>query len=234
MRATIIIAQYRQPHLTIACVESLRRHHGEEPEIVIVDDGSPPSDVEQVSSAGLCNVQLIRRPHRGVTAAWNAGAARNSADVLVFLNNDVVTTGPWVNSLTAPLVDQCIVVAGVERRRERRVDEAILRRLPTHTFASGWCFAIRRHDFEAADGFRESLTLYFSDTDLQARLLGRSGCGSDGIATVPGLPLRHLGHATTSQCPSRQATWHADRRRFERLWRATTLNRRADRGRDFE
>lgn len=220
MRTTIIIAQYGRPQLTISCVHSLRRHHGERPEIVIVDDGSRAEDVEQVSMAGLGNVELIRRPHRGVTAAWNAGAARSSADVLVFLNNDVVTTGPWAPQLTSTLADERVVVAGVARRRERFVDPEVLGLLPTRFFAAGWCFAVRRDDFESVNGFRECLRLYYSDTDLQARLLDRRGSGPAGIGTMTGLPLRHLGHATTSQCVWRNALWQADRRRFERLWRS--------------
>lgn len=218
MRSAIVIAQHGQPQLTIACVQSLRRQHGEEPPVVVVDDGSAPGDIELVASAGLNNVELLRRSRRGVTSAWNAGAAKCSAEVLVFLNNDVVTTGPWINRLCEPLRDQRCIVVGVAHRRERHLDEQTLGRLPTRVFASGWCFAVRRADFEAVDGFRVSLRLYFSDTDLQARLLRQSGCGSEAIATVTRLGLRHLGHATTSLCDTRKEQWLADPRRFVRLW----------------
>jgi len=218
MESAIVIAQHGQPHLTMACLQTLRRHHGEEPPVVLVDDGSRPGDLEQVLLAGVANLQVVRRPHRGVTAAWNAGAARCTADVLIFLNNDVVTTGVWVDRLAALLRDDCVAIAGVERRRERRVDRKVLDGLPSTEFAAGWCFAVRRNDFEAMRGFRTALRLYFSDTDLQSRLLLARGVGREGIAT-DSLPLQHLGHATTSTCANRQTQWSADRRRFQRLWR---------------
>jgi GT2 family glycosyltransferase len=115
------------------------------------------------------------------------------------------------------LSDERRVIAGVQRRRERHLGDDLLSRLPSRIFAAGWCFAVRRRDFEAVNGFRGALRLYFSDTDLQSRLLLRSGRGMEGIATAR-LPLRHLGHATTSFCTTRKEQWLADRRRFQRLW----------------
>ncbi len=225
MQVDVIIAQHGQPQLTITCIETLRRHHGDEPAVRLVDDGSAAGDVEQVQAAGLCNVELVRRPHRGVTAAWNAAAARSQADVLVFLNNDVITVGPWVERLIAPLHRPRIRVAGVALRRERQLEEALLARLPTREFAVGWCFAVRRQDFEAVGWFREALRLYFSDTDLQARLLQGRDAGSGSLAIVPQLPLRHLGHATAALDPARKARWQADRRRFRRLWNGMATTR---------
>jgi GT2 family glycosyltransferase len=217
MHSTIIIAQHGQAHLTIGCIESIRRYHGEQPEIILVDDGSSTRDVEQVARASLNNVAFLRQAHRGVTAAWNAGAAQATGEVLVFLNNDVTTFGAWVGRLTSLLDDERTVIAGVQRRRERHLDPELLSRLPSKIFAAGWCFAVRRRDFEAIRGFRGALRLYFSDTDLQSRLLVRGGRGSDGIATAR-LPLRHLGHATTAFCTTRKEQWQADRRRFRRFW----------------
>jgi hypothetical protein len=128
--------------------------------------------------------------------------------------------------------DERVAVAGVERRRERHLDPRVLGRLPSNVFAAGWCFAVRRCDFEAVRGFRGALRLYFSDTDLQSRVLLHRGCGPEGIATMP-LPLRHLGHATTAVCPTRKEQWHADRRRFRRFWegrseRAQTLQAKGE------
>jgi GT2 family glycosyltransferase len=217
MQSTIIIAQHGQAPLSIGCIESIRRHHGDEPRIVLVDDGSAASEVEQVAAAGLANVELLRQSHRGVTAAWNAGAERANGDVLIFLNNDVISIGPWVCRLASLLDDERIAVAGVQRRRERHLAPDLLDQLPSKVFAAGWCFAVRRRDFEAVQGFRGALRLYFSDTDLQSRLLLRSGRGAEAIA-IARLSLRHLGHATTELFPTRKEQWLADRRRFRRFW----------------
>jgi GT2 family glycosyltransferase len=224
-RATIVIAQHGMPQLTITCLQTFRRHHGDQTAVVLVDDGSAIADIEQVAAAGLSNVELVRQPHRGVTAAWTAGARRSSGDVLVFLNNDVVTTGPWLDALCDPLRNERFAVTGVERRCERQVPPAVLRQLPASTFAAGWCFAVRRSDFEVVGGFRNSLRLYFSDTDLQARILRQRRLDALGIATPAGLHLRHLGHATTAHSPTRREQWQADRRRFVRLWHGSEVSR---------
>ena len=224
-RATIVIAQHGMPQLTITCLQTFRRHHGDRPPVVLVDDGSALADIEQVATAGLNNVEFIRQSHRGVTAAWTAGARRSSADVLVFLNNDVVTTGPWLDALCEPLRNESVAVTGVERRCERQGPPPIIDRLPSSTFAAGWCFAVRRADYRAVGGFRNSLRLYFSDTDLQARILRQRRLDALGIATPTGLNLRHLGHATTAHSPTRREQWQADRRRFVRLWRGSDVSR---------
>ncbi len=218
MRATVIIAQYGQSRLTVRCIDSFRRAHGESTPLIVVDDGSAPGDIEPIAGAGFGNLQLIRAVHRGVTAAWNRGARQAAAEILVFLNNDTISTGRWLEQLVEPLQSQAVMVAGAQEREERRLPDAVLRRLPTTTFVQGWCFAVRRSDLEAVGGFRESLRLYFSDTDLQARLLQRAHLGREGLACTPVTALSHLGHATTRQSPERRPQWLADRRRFIRLW----------------
>lgn len=218
--ATVIIAQHGRSELTLDCIRSFRVWHGDGPRIVVVDDGSPPADVRAIARARLMNVELICRPRAGVTSAWSIGARAVTSPALVFLNNDATTHARWLDDLASPVLAGTAVTAGVELRTEQAVPEAVLRRLPTRRYAAGWCFAVRRDDFEAVGGFQRSLELYFSDTDLQARLLVQRGQGEEGIAVPIQERLRHLGHATTSRDPNRAARWRADRARFIELWRS--------------
>jgi GT2 family glycosyltransferase len=216
--ATIVIPQRGLSGLTLDCIRSFRRHHGDACRIVIVDDGSPPADVQAIAAQRLKNVDLVCRPPEGVTAAWNAGARGLDTPVIVFLNNDATTLAPWLDDLVAPLVHRTAVVSGAELRNERTVPAAILRRLPTRRFAAGWCFAVRRDDFEAVGGFNSTLETYFSDTDLQSRLLQHHDSDERGIAIPIGGRLRHAGHATARRDPNRASHWRADRARFISLW----------------
>ena len=216
----IIIAQYGQSALTQLCVASLRTAHPETP-VFVIDDGSPNGqDRRELQRACWKQVTIVSQ-HRnsGVTQAWNAGAEicreRMNPEFLVFLNNDVVTTGPWLPRLLAPLGQGTILLTGPAQRREQSLPQLMLSELPTTQFLEGWCLAIRTETFVAQGGFDATMRLYFSDTDLQCRLLAER---RDAIQMVDGLPLTHLGHQSTQTHPQRSHLWWRDRERFMAKW----------------
>lgn len=214
--ATIIIPQHGQAELTIAVVRGLRRFERVRFPIVVVDDGSRPEAVALIEQS-CGDVRLVRQPHLGVTAAWNRGLEQVATTFAVLLNNDVIVHGAWVDALVQPLREGSAALSGVELRRERAVSSTVLELLGRSEFLAGWCWAFRAADARGLGGFDESLRLYFSDTDLQARLLARTGRRSPPTV-VRGLPLRHAGHATTRLLPDRVAMWQGDRARFIEKW----------------
>ncbi|MBW3542808.1 MAG: glycosyltransferase [Planctomycetes bacterium] len=217
--AALIIPQHGRSDLTIACLQSIRRHEPVPPTAIVVDDGSLLEHVERIRRLQFGNVGVIAAGRSGVSAAWNCGAAAAAGcSRLVFLNNDVLADGPFLERLLEPLRMPNCLMAGARLRRETALPKETLARLPSNTFLEGWCLAVRRADFDAAGGFDESLRLYFSDTDLQGRLLANAGRSADALAAVPGLPVRHLGHATTRALPQRRRKWREDRTRFLEIW----------------
>lgn len=240
MNATIVIPQYGRFELTRRCVASIR----EDVPIVVVDDGSPEEPGDFLKSPG--SVLLVRQPHRGVTSAWNFGLRHVRTEFVVFLNNDVVADGPFVERLIGPLVENRALMTGVRMRTERLLPMTVLQRLPTIQFLEGWCFALRSDLLRALGGFDERMRLYWSDTDLQLRVVAhqralRANDGeywSDGVLewcvdrhalmAVDELPLRHDGHATARGLANLRALWRADREVFLRKWSsddATTQSR---------
>jgi GT2 family glycosyltransferase len=214
--ATIVIPQHDRTALTLSAVRALRRWEMRCWPIVVVDDGSNPiaaAELEQLSG----DVVLLRQPHHGVTAAWNSALRHVGTPLVVLLNNDVLIEGAWVDRLVQPLRSSVCMLSGVELRHEQAVPPAVLDRLGRSRFVAGWCWAFRVSDFRALGGFDESLRLYFSDTDLQARLLGRASPTADPVI-VTSLSLQHLGHASTRSLTSRRAQWRADRARFIAKW----------------
>ncbi|MEW4488379.1 glycosyltransferase [Thalassoglobus sp. JC818] len=216
-KTTIIIAQFGRSDLTLNCVRSLTEHHPHLAEILIVDDGSGSPDVAPLQSAQIERCTILSRPVRsGVTSSWNFAARFARGQMLVFLNNDVITTGLWCDSLIDPLADNSCVMTGVERRPAVELSDSIREAWKIDSLLSGWCFAIRREFFAQLNGFDEKLQLYFSDTDLQCRCLAQFGHGA--IRTVENLPLQHLGQQTTKDLPTRSQQWNDDRNHFERKW----------------
>jgi GT2 family glycosyltransferase len=134
--------------------------------------------------------------------------------VLIFLNNDTLTSGVWLPELAATLENGMALLAGVERRREPDLPAAFRR--PAPQLLAGWCLALRRATFFELGGFDERFRLYFSDTDLQCRLLVQFG--AEALLHVEELPVRHLGHRSTRRLTERSAIWRADRWQFLAKW----------------
>lgn len=216
--ATIVIPQHDRSDLTLAVVRAVRcweLHHWP---IIVVDDGSSPAAAAELERLPK-DVRLLRQPHRGVTAAWNLGLTEVTTPIVVLLNNDVLIDGAWVERLIQPVRAGTATVSGVDLRRERAVPADVLQRVGRSEFVAGWCWAIRTEEARALGGFDPTLWLYFSDTDLQARLLLNAGLNA-ATAIVGDLPLRHVGHSSTRQLPGRSAQWRADRARFLFKWRS--------------
>lgn len=278
MSATIIIPQYGRADLTLACIASIRQHDPHSWPILIIDDGSPDDSARQLAqsfqlqaahslpapatmlvgsqclskfSSNPSHITLLHQPHRGLTAAWNAAAHHATTSILVFLNNDTLASGPFVQSLINPLLRETAfpavestpcgtipaatpLLTGIRWRSERSLPAHVVRRLPTTQFLEGWCFAVRRDDLMRLDGFDESMRLYWSDTDLQCRLLqshladsnrlpSRAGdlsppTPATSLIAFPDLPVRHLGHRTTHADPTHLRQWKIDRDAFVARW----------------
>ncbi|HSG70984.1 MAG TPA: glycosyltransferase [Planctomycetaceae bacterium] len=210
---SLIVPQHNQPLRTKTLLDQLRQCEPEPHEVVLVDDGSLL--VDPFPWPSVSNQVRLRQPHSGVTAAWNHGARNASGDVLIFLNNDVGIEGPFLSPLRNELADPAVSLAGVNWRKERSLPLGLLesRQLP---LVEGWCFAVRRADFDTLQGFDESMRLYFSDTDFQWRI--RERFPERRFSVLPRLPLVHEGHATMRTLPERRPTWHRDRRRFVEKW----------------
>lgn len=214
---TLIIPQYNRSELTVECVRSFRAAHGDAAAVLVVDDGSRPEERDSLREALGGRETILERPHRGVTAAWNAGLAATSSPWLAFLNNDTLSHGPWLERLLAPLRTGAAKLAGVERRRERHLPDTLRTTRAAGDLLAGWCLALQRRDLLRLGGFDEALRRYFSDTDLQVRLL-LTDAGEEPLICVDDLPLVHLGHATAHQLDDRGRQWNRDRLAFRRKW----------------
>lgn len=220
---SIVIPQSGHSPLTIAAIRSLQRFHNDLPEILVIDDGSATGERRILQAAALPRTEVLASDRRrGVTAVWNLGWRAVRGEIVVFLNNDTLSTGEWLPLLTAPLQSSCILMTGTTFRQESQ-PISIRRRVVTPRFLEGWCFAVRRCDLVRFDGFDDRLRLYFSDTDLQCRLQMSADVPELALHAVPGLPLIHLRHRTTRGLADRDRQWRVDRDRFVQKWRNAAL-----------
>ena len=158
-------------------------------EIIVVADGCSDSTREIAAHRWPVPVRVIEQTRQGPAAARNRGAAAATADILIFLDDDVeVWSGFVAAHLRAHDDDPVRVVIGYlpPELQERRDFFAIMLRAwweamfdpmrdPSHRFSysdllSG-NFSIRRSQFEQIGGFNEQLRCH-EDYELGFRLIG--------------------------------------------------------------
>jgi GT2 family glycosyltransferase len=214
-RAAIVIPVWNSWELTRACLTTLRPTLRDGDEVVVVDNGS-----EDSTAAGLTDYPWItvitNASNRGFAAACNQGAAAARADIVVFLNNDTLLSGGWLDALCAPFTDDTVgatgprsnCVSGPQLVDPVGYDPAAPAGLAA--WASDWasvnrgrvdetrrlvgfCLAVRREAFEAIGGFDEGFGIGgFEDDDLCSRLVDQGWRLLIAHASF----VHHIGHQT--------------------------------------
>ncbi len=84
----MIITNFNYGHFLKACLASVAAQVRPADEVIIVDDGSTDGSTDEL--AGTTGVRVISQQNRGQSAAFNAGFAVSSGDILLFLDADDV------------------------------------------------------------------------------------------------------------------------------------------------
>lgn len=169
--------------------------------------------------------------NRGVAPGWNAAAARSAGDVLVFANDDVRLGERSLAMLVTALRDN--PGAGIVGPMGSRFDFAAGRHLAWVDTAaaapgtlvpcdvvSGFLFALRRGDFEAAGGFDEAYAPATME-EIDLTLAVRFGVGLEPYV-VAGVAHEH--EFGVSSAPPWRRVAHNGRREF--LFQVHRRNRR--------
>jgi glycosyltransferase involved in cell wall biosynthesis len=167
-----VIATKDRAALLDAALTSLHAQVDAPPfEIVVVDNGSTDA-TKAVAERHGAHYVYVAEPNRG--KARNAGIARASGDVIVFVDDDVVTSPRFLAS-HAKAHDSEIFPLAVSGPIIN-VPAPDLQPVPTPANVSRAFFvtcnvSVRRASLEAVGGFDEAFDLYgWEDTELGARL----------------------------------------------------------------
>lgn len=169
-------------------------------EFVVVVDGGDPAVGDQLDAS----VVVIDVPQGGPAAARNAGVRATSADIILFVDSDIVVPPDLVASVRAALapIDLLVpdaIIGSYDDEPAAAATVSQFRNLlhhwthqqwagPGHTFW-GACGAIRREAFDAVGGFDESYTdATIEDIELGERLTA----AGYRIEVVPTIQVKHL------------------------------------------
>jgi GT2 family glycosyltransferase len=213
--ASIVIPVWNGWDLTRACLETLRPTLGVRDDVIVVDNGS--EDATPDGLRGYPWAKIITNPeNRGFAAACNQGAIAATRDVVVFLNNDTLLSGRWLDALLAPFADASVGATGPRSNFVSGPQEVVdppylqgrtqdLRRFVKEWAAShkgqttevprlvGFCLAVSTALFDELGGFDEGFGIGgFEDDDLCARIRA----GGRRLMIAHESFVHHHGHAT--------------------------------------
>ncbi len=191
---SIVTLSWNAPQYTKIALESIRTHTSEPYEVIVVDNGSGPETVSMLREIDDPHVRVIyNERNRGFGGGNNDGIAVARGEFVVVLNNDVVVTDGWLDSLldpfdripsvgvTAPRTnkivgDQQVVdasyadIEGMHAYAARR-RRSYARRGYLTDRAIGFCLCIDRRVIEEIGGFDERFEMgNFEDDDFSVRV----------------------------------------------------------------
>ena len=181
---------------TAEYLESLKRFPPKNlSEIIIVDDGSE-EETQKFLSSKKGEIRVFRNlKSKGFAFSNNLGAAKATAEWLLFMNNDLVLSRGWSDSFHSLIQDgeshdELGCVGNIQHDPvTRKIDHAGVvfsngipehfckgkKEAPTnysseHLAVTGACFLIKRELFLSVGGFDETYKTGFEDIDLCLRL----------------------------------------------------------------
>ncbi len=202
-RVAVVVPTYNRRAMVREAVHSVLAQSERDFELIVVDDGSEDETAAAIGDEFGSAVRLIRTPHRGVSAARNAGAAESRAPLITFLDSDDLWDGrklaaqlDWFAVRPAESICQTEEVwirngARVNpcRHHRKREGDIFVSSLEL-CLISPSAVMLRRGLFEQIGGFDESLPAC-EDYDLWLRIarIARIGLLPQALVT------RRAGHA---------------------------------------
>lgn len=112
MKTSIIILTHNQLEFTTKCIESIRNHTISDYEIIVVDNASTDKTVEYLQQQSDLKI-ILNKDNMGYAKGNNQGVELATGETILFLNNDVVVTEGWLDSLIETLyANEDVAMAG--------------------------------------------------------------------------------------------------------------------------
>jgi GT2 family glycosyltransferase len=251
---SVTFACYNQLDYTRQCVDSLVRHGCDLSRVAVVDNASTDGTADYLASLPL-GEHIENKGNLGCGVAWNQGVLAFQTEWTVVMNNDVVVTAGWLESLVeaakrldVPLVCPSLMEGPLDYDLDAFSADASARmrdvaRLGAH---HGVCMCVHRSVWDKVGYFAAAPGLWgYEDTfffhhveraGLRTAIVGSSWLHHYGSITVSALKQERglsekdgLGardnYRLLGKTPLERKWDRFQRRRRERHWRAEELER---------
>lgn len=213
---SIVIPVWNLEQVTKACLDALVSTLGPDDQVVVVDNGS--ADGTAAMLAGYDWVEVVSHERNlGFAAGCNSGAERARNPITVFLNNDTLPVGRWIEPLVAPFADASVGATGpmsnfvsgsqlheasygASVRGMKDVRKTALAAMAEGrgttwqtTRLVGFALAVRTELFAQVGGFDTAFETGGYEDDELCRRLQAAGAR---LLVVAGSYVYHMGHAT--------------------------------------
>jgi glycosyltransferase involved in cell wall biosynthesis len=197
----VIICTRDRPKALHTCLQSLAASRPFLAQLIVVDNGLNPAETAALTSE--FDGQMLLEPHPGLCRARNRGLAAAKADIVAYLDDDVVIESGWLETLTAvyaqnkdvagvmglvlpgqlETADQKLfewALGGLGRGFARRVYRGFAARKAAPQIGAGANMSFRRQPLLRVGGFDEALdpgtpAQAGGDIDIFFRLLKANG-----------------------------------------------------------
>jgi cellulose synthase/poly-beta-1,6-N-acetylglucosamine synthase-like glycosyltransferase len=133
---SVLVAAYDEAAVIAKLLDSLRRNHYPDLEVLVVDDGSTDGTADATRSVGWDRVRLIRQPNSGKAAALKRALAHARSEIVLTFDADSVLRPGTVAALARHFTDPRVgAVAGQVKVGNRH---GLLTRWQSLTRCSKW------------------------------------------------------------------------------------------------
>jgi hypothetical protein len=191
----IVFVSYNNGRDSETCFSSLEKNTEAYHSVIVVDNGSLESEIEEVERrSGILKkgaFTLVRNERNlGYAKALNRGIGFSTKPIIVFANMDISFSENWLPPLVEQFTDERVAFAGgkeldrrgrlyscgiggTERKRYHRGlgrrDRGQYDEVEDVISLSGALFAARRDVFDEIGLFDENFFLYFEETEIHIR-----------------------------------------------------------------
>jgi GT2 family glycosyltransferase len=211
----VVIVTWNSREMVLHCLDHLAATSVER--VIVVDNASADGTQEAIR-ARYSDVHLVSLERKeGLAGAYNRGAERGAASLLLFINDDVLVEEESLRSLVAALDEHPAAVAAAGRlvdpndggtqieylpqpfpTLKSQVAMLVGRTRPAEGLSNkdtvvidqppGACLLVRRKAFRAIGGWDENFEFWYEDVDLARRLRAQGD-----VLYVPSATFAHVG-----------------------------------------
>ncbi len=201
----ILILNWNGAGLTLECLSSLKKVHGDHIKKLVIDNGSTDGSTEKIHQQ-FPEIEILKLDKNYGFGGGNNRGFMHAMELwnpayCIFLNNDTTVDPGFVKELLTPIEEHSDIHCTVPKiyfydkpdllwyaggrinfwlgktwhRGIRELDSDSFNLMEETEYATGCCLCIRSNVYKSLGGFSSSYKMYAEDADLSLRIRSKGG-----------------------------------------------------------